>query len=216
MTVSAGGRPPAELDHLVYAVPDLARAVAHIADEWGIEPVPGGHHPGLGTRNALLSLGGKAYFEVIGPDPEQPEPQRPRPFGIDDLTAPRLVTWAARVTDLDQRIAAARARGHDPGDVLHLSRQAPGGDQISWRVTIDHSGAGDGLVPFLIDWGDAPHPTERELPQITITALWGEHPTPGDVTSRLAALGFDLEVEHGPQPALVASLETPAAVVELR
>ncbi|MFD0857049.1 VOC family protein, partial [Actinomadura adrarensis] len=104
------------LDHLVYAVPELEEGVAQVAELAGVAPVEGGPHPGLGTRNFLLGLGGRSYLETIGPDPEQAEPGRPRPFGIDELTGPGLVAWAMAVPsgDLDERVARARDAGHDP------------------------------------------------------------------------------------------------------
>ena len=53
----------------------------------GVRPSYGGAHPGLGTHNALLSLGHHSYLEIIAPDPNQPTPPRPRPFGLDELEA---------------------------------------------------------------------------------------------------------------------------------
>ncbi|MFC7743693.1 VOC family protein [Nocardiopsis composta] len=141
-----------ELDHIVYAVPDLAAAARDFARATGVEPAPGGAHPGWGTRNLLVGLGGRAYLEIIGPDPEQEEPGRPRPFGIDGLPGPGAVTWAVRAADLDGAVRRARAAGYDPGEARPMRRQVPGGPLLEWRLT-DPDAARPGAVPFLIDWG---------------------------------------------------------------
>ena len=56
------------VDHLVYATPDLSMGVQRIAEWLGVEPVPGGQHPGRGTRNALVALGPASYLEIVGPE----------------------------------------------------------------------------------------------------------------------------------------------------
>ena len=52
----------------------------------------GGSHPGLGTHNALLSLGDESYLEIIAPDPTQPKPDHPRIFGLDEGWPDGLLT----------------------------------------------------------------------------------------------------------------------------
>lgn len=118
-----------------------------------MRPVTGGSHPSLATANCLVGLSDGAYLEIIGPDPDQPNPGRARPFGIDDLTASRVVAWCVRPADLDRSIEAARARGYDPGSPQTMSRSAPDGGRLTWRLTSLPSDPADGLVPFLIDWG---------------------------------------------------------------
>ena len=93
-----------QIDHLVYATPDLSAGVERIEALLGVRATPGGQHPGEGTRNALIALGPTSYLEILAPDPEQPKPDRPRRFGIDTLSGPRLVTWAAKGRNLTQTV----------------------------------------------------------------------------------------------------------------
>ena len=53
-----------KLDHLMYAVPDLELGMQQIHELTGIKPVMGGSHPGVGTRNALLSFSADQYLEI--------------------------------------------------------------------------------------------------------------------------------------------------------
>ena len=41
-----------QVDHLVFACPDLEQGVEQIADLLGVRATPGGRHEGLGTHNA--------------------------------------------------------------------------------------------------------------------------------------------------------------------
>src|SRR5471030_1014335 len=85
-----------EIDHLVYATPDVDKTVEALGKLLGVKAAPGGRHPGRGTRNALIGLGPRCYLEIVGPDLEQPAPAQPRWFLIDSLHEARLVAWAAR------------------------------------------------------------------------------------------------------------------------
>lgn len=201
---------PPLLDHLVYATPDLAATVADFTRRTGVAPAPGGAHLGRGTRNYLVGLGGPYYLEIIGPDPDQPEPAQPRPFGADRLAAPTMVTWAIRPPDLDATVAAARAAGHDPGPVQPMSRQRPDGTRLAWRLTL---GDTVGALPFLIDWGDTAHPSAG-LPGVTLLGVSARVPDPTTVHRQLAALGTDLALTEGPDR-LTIRLDTPAGVLEL-
>ncbi|MEU3253594.1 VOC family protein [Streptomyces sp. NPDC006997] len=201
---------PAILDHLVLATPDLAATVADFTARTGVTPAPGGVHLGLGTRNYLVGLGGAAYLEIIGPDPEQSDPDGPRPFGVDGLTGPRTVSWAVRTTDLDAAIATARTRGHDPGPGHAMSRRTPDGALLSWRLT--GSAHPSGLVPFLIDWGTSAHPTAAGLPTTPLLELSATTPVPEEIHRILTALGTGLPLTRGPE-GMAYTLDTPRGPV---
>ncbi|MEU4645531.1 VOC family protein [Micromonospora sp. NPDC023814] len=205
----------ARLDHLVYAVPDLAAGVADVAARTGVTPVPGGRHPG-GTANYLVGFGPTSYLEIIGPDPEADPAVRPSAFGLDALTVPRLATWAVHPDDIEKTVGLARERGYDPGEIQPLSRRRPDGVLLSWRLTRREERAAGGLVPFLIDWGGTEHPARSGLPQVRLASFTATHPDPSVVRRDLAALGVELDVTAGPATALEAVLDTPRGSVTLR
>ncbi|GHG89189.1 VOC family protein [Streptomyces lanatus] len=206
---------PALLDHLVLATPDLAATVADFTRRTGVSPAPGGVHVGLGTRNHLVSLGGASYLEIIGPDPEQSEPGRPRPFDVDGLTGPRTVTWAISPPDLDAAIAAARAQGYDPGSAQPMSRRRPDGTLLQWRLTDGDDAHPSGLVPFLIDWSATTHPTASDLPTTPLLSLSASAPDPEEIRPLLAALDTDLDLTTGPV-GISFTVDTPKGPVTFR
>ncbi|MFJ9249865.1 VOC family protein [Streptomyces sp. NPDC101776] len=203
---------PVRLDHLVLATPELAATVADFTERTGIAPVAGGAHVGLGTRNYLVSLGGSRYLEIIGPDPEQPAPSGPRPFGIEGLATARTVTWAISPPDLDAAVAAARARGYDPGPVRAMSRRRPDGTLLEWRLTDGATAHPSGLVPFLIDWSSSPHPTTSGLPVAPLLELTATAPVPDEIRPLLSAVGAELALAEGPV-GLSFTVNTPRGAV---
>ena len=188
----------AVIDHLVLAVPDLDRAMDDVAREYGVRPMVGGRHEGLGTHNALVSFG-SSYLELIAPDPTQPDPDGPRPFGADGIERSTLVAWAVRpdVTageSLEALIAACRRVGHDPGDSVPMSRRTPSGAVLRWELTFPTM-AHDGLVPFLIDWGETSHPASNAPGGIELVTLSGATDDPDAANGVLTALGVSAFAE---------------------
>ena len=182
----------------------------------GVAATPGGCHPDWGTKNALIALGEETYLEIVGPDPARRAVGVPTLFGIDRLDGPTLVTWAAKACDLDSAVIAARADGLDLGDVTAGCRTTPDGGNLAWRLTDPFAGRAEGVVPFLIDWAEAPHPSAAAAPGCTLVGLHGEHPQPAALRPLLAALGVELEIVAAPRPVLVATIDSPHGRVELR
>jgi hypothetical protein len=202
------------IDHLIYAAPDLTAAVADLEDRFGVRAQAGGRHTGLGTHNALLALGPRTYLEIIAPDPGQPAPPVPRPFGLDDLAHGTLASWALTCDDIDQAVTEAQRQGYDPGPAGDGQRVEPAGTRLRWRATV--SATASDLVPFLICWGGTEHPA-RSAPQgLSLQSLRIEHPDPPSLTPALMALGADIEVTSAAAPALVATLSGPAGTKILR
>ena len=204
------------VDHLVYATPELQRGIDRIEQLFGLRATPGGQHPARGTRNALVALGPTSYLEIIGPDPEQPTPALPRPFGIDGLKEPRLVTWAVKGTDLDSLARDAVRKGVKLGEVIAGSRRRADGVLLTWRYTDPRTVVADGVVPFVIDWGGTPHPARTATAGASLIELRTEHPDPPPVQDLLKQLGLEIRVQRGPRAGLIATVDSPRGRVELR
>lgn len=204
------------LDHLVFAVRDLDTAVRDLAERLGIHPSPGGQHLGFGTRNYLLSLGVETYLEIIGPDPEQPDPEGRRPLGVDIVQQPSLVAWAVKATDIEQQVKCARARGYDPGAVRSMSRTLPDGSTLGMRrTTFPEDETLPNPVPFLIDWESTAHPSATSSQGLRLLEFRAEVPDPKEVEAKLTALGVDLRLSEGKANELIATVEGPLGVVRL-
>ncbi len=203
------------VDHIIYGAPSLETGVESVEGLLGVRAAMGGKHVGLGTHNALLSLGDGAYLEIIAPDPEQTAPSRPLPFGLDVPGKPRLVTWAIKAPDIEARAERAKAAGVDLGPVLRMSRERPDGLRLEWALTYREGMLGDGLAPFLIAWEPGPHPSETSPGGCRLVSLRGEHPEPERIAGMLSKLGVDLPVWPGAAPRLIASIECPKGTVAL-
>ncbi len=210
---------PAQLDHLVVAATSLADGIEYVAELTGVAPQPGGKHVAMGTHNALLRLGERAYLEIIAIDPDAPRPSRPRWFDLDDIALqselterPQLVHWVARTTDIERSAAACPI-------ALGVITAAERGD-YRWRITIPDDGKrpGKGIVPTLIQWDVPIHPADR-LPQsgVSIAGVAATHPDPALVRAALAGLGLAdaLNVTYERDARLAAMLQTPRGLATL-
>lgn len=180
--------PTTAFDHLVVIAPTRESGVRWVTGRVGVEPVEGGAHSTMGTHNALLRLGDRAYLEVIAVDPRAARPPRPRWFDLDRLApgaAPRLATWVARTSDVR---AAASASPVPPGPVEPMSRGS-----LAWSITIPQDGGLllDGAAPLLIEWPDGVHPA-TSLPEsgCSLEALEIHHPQVRLLERMLDAIGF--------------------------
>lgn len=203
------------LDHLVYGAPALDPAIDDIERLLGVRPAYGGKHAGGLTHNALLSLGTGSYLEIIAPVANAKASTEPLPFGLDSLTTPRLVTWAVAVDDVDGRARAARKRGYDPGAIVAGARELPDGSSLTWRLALRPQPAGDGLVPFIIQWLSQAHPSTTSPAGCQFVSLRAEHPEPASIQAVLDALAVRMEVVSGPAPRLIATIDSPNGRVEL-
>jgi hypothetical protein len=207
----------AALDHLLLGAPDLDAAVAWFDETAGVRPVVGGSHPGMGTRNALVSLGGRQYLEIIAPDPAQSAYN----FHIDvrALPEPRLVTWAAATPAIEGVVSAARSAGLKVFGPADGSRVRPDGTALRWRsagVVADLRMGTVDPVPFFIEWASgSPHPAADSPGGCRLRAFELSHPDPERLQRVLATIGVDAAVTRAPAAALAAVITTPDGEVRL-
>lgn len=209
------------LDHVVVASGSLGAGSAWLEERLGVALQPGGRHLGWGTHNRLLNLEGGTYLELIAPDPKQPPPAAPRPFGLDrpDLRAricqrPRLIHYVLRTPRLQEALARI---GYDPGPVSAMAR----GD-LRWRITLPASGdpAAGGLLPTLIQWDielATRHPASV-LPMRAVRLQTLRVAAPPAVAALLAGLDADPRFRLGAAEGgrgLRAELATPNGLVVL-
>lgn len=204
----------APLDHLVYATPDLEATCRDLEILLGVHASPGGQHPGRGTHNALISIGPNAYLEIIGPDPLQPK-TRAVWFGIDQLIAPKLITWAVRISGLEFFVKEISPNAK-VGAVRSGARKTPDGATLSWQLTEPQLVHGVGLVPFLIEWNSRQHPAATAISGPKLVQLRIEHPEPELIREQLSFLRLEVAIEQGSSPALVAVFQGANDLIELR
>ncbi len=205
-----------ELDHLLYATPDVDATVAELEDRFGVEFRPGGRHPAWATRNRILPLGDRLYLEVIGPDHDAPAPERPRILGLDTLAAPSLRWWAVRPFLLPLTCGEFETAGYVPGEIIQGRRELEAGGELAWQMTDPHTRLLDGLLPLVIDWEyDSAHPGDDSTPGVNLSDFRLEHPDHAVLGPVFENLRLQ-PVHAADSPALVARFDTPNGVVELR
>ncbi len=197
-------------DHFAILARSLDEGCEWVSKHLGVDPVPGGEHPLMGTHNRLLSLGPKAYLEVIAINPAAPSPGRPRWFDLDNFDGPPCVgNWVAASDDLGGDLALMPA---GTGLPMALSR----GD-LRWTMAVPDDGRlpFDGASPALIEWTCDAHPAQR-LPDmgLRLKSLEISHPEADALDRHLGALLNDpaITLHPGPAKALRATIETPSGL----
>jgi len=204
-----------QVDHLVYATPDLNRTVSELEKLLGVKAAPGGRQEARGTWNALISLGPGSYLEIVAPDPQATTSAKP-PWWLKDLKSDRIVAWAVKGSELEVLRANALQNDIPLGEVVSGERVRPDGVRLTWRFTSPKVPVADGIVPFFIDWGSSPHPAQTSPQGVKLVGVRAEHPDHVRVGHMLEQLNVDLVVTAGAAPALIATVEGQHGRVEIR
>jgi Glyoxalase-like domain len=204
-------------DHLLFGVSDLDQGIDWFERHAGVRAVMGGVHPGRGTRNALVSLGGVHYLEIIAPDPAQTV--RDRPFQLSTLTEPRLINFAVRTNNIDRTAASLRRAGVPAIGPREGSRRTASGGLLRWKALGVESRFQSGEIdpiPFFIEWAsDSTHPSKNAPTGCVMEDLRFEHPRADELGAAWRAIGLEANVATGHQVRIVALVQTPKGHLEL-
>jgi hypothetical protein len=202
---------PKVLDHILYAGPDRDGMIEDFARLSGVRAGIGGVHPGLGTHNALVSLGPHCYFELIATDPAQDVPG-----SMGDLfrryDSPRLFAYMVRASDLEG-IRDVLAEQGIAADLFAASRQTPDGRTLRWRLLMPDDNRFGNCLPKFIDWLDTPLPGGSAVPGCSLIDFHVGHPDAHALSELLGRLDIAIDLAAADRPCLRARLRTPNGVL---
>ncbi len=193
------------IDHVILATPDVEAVSDQLFSALGVRPTFGGVHSDGGSQNSLLSLGDVTYLEVLGPGPVVVESSR-------DQAAARALKWpdiamlSAGNTDLATVSEIASELGL-PTTPLPGSRKKPDGTMLEWDMMMVRSEKYKGLVPFFIDWKDAPHPSTTSAQGALMTDIFVTHPEPDELAKIYDAFGLSIPVLFGNAPGIFVTIK---------
>ena len=201
-----------QVDHVLFGVPALQEGISLIHSLLGTSPVLGGKHPGVGTHNALLSLGPRTYLEVIAPDPSQEVAKQDLPYGLADLKEPKLITWAVRPANWRVHVRQTELLGLETS-LRNGSRMRPDGMLLEWQSAllsppVKFEGQElTGLLPFAIEWHSSQHPADSAPGNIHLESLALMHPCPNVLARLIDRLSLPCSVEVGNRATIKATIQ---------
>jgi hypothetical protein len=185
------------LDHFMWVTPDLDATVKEFTAMCGVAPAAGGVHPGVGTRNFLMSLGPDTYLEIMGPDPAQTL-EGTLGGRLASLEAPTLYTYALRTDDIAATFARMKRQGYaavSPTGAaltapLAMRRETADGTRLSWDLFMLGGHAFGLFLPFFIQWHSDRHPARTSPRGCSLADFWIGQPEPQRLKDAQAGIGW--------------------------
>lgn len=184
----------AGLDHILIGVPNLESGIASFEKATGVSPTRGGRHPMRGTENALVSLGGGAYLEIIAPQAAASDDD---PFVkyLRHLPSPSVVGWAVHVPDISSATERLNRAGFQTSAPQPGSRITPDGKKLEW-TTFEVQQPAIETAPFIIRWSDSTvHPSIAEA-KCSLISFQVEEPKSSDLERMLSSLNVTIPVRN--------------------
>jgi catechol 2,3-dioxygenase-like lactoylglutathione lyase family enzyme len=134
-----------KFDHLVIRVRDLDAALSDYS-ALGLTVTPGGEHPTLGSKNALIPFADDTYIELIAFKPREapvvPDPKASpmvKRVGVWEASKEGMVDFALVPGDAGAALAAAKQRGLVLDGPFPGSRKRPDGQEVAWQFGVPAS-----------------------------------------------------------------------------
>ncbi len=163
---------PRIIDHIVYSVLNLEKAMDDLEVKLGIRPTFGGYHKSQGTKNALLNLGNDCYLEILAIDRTNKDIKSPRWMGVDLITEPKITRWAIKSEDIKRDSQTIKRYDKSMGEIFQGSRVTGSGDLLAWKMILPLANPDIELIPFMVDWSDSAfHPTEKIREKCKLLAI---------------------------------------------
>lgn len=206
-----------KIDHIVYAVSDLERAINECEEKLGVRPIFGGYHKTFGTKNALINLNNGIYFELLAIDTTNTHIMPPRWMGIDFLTKNQITRWALKSSSLQSDSAIVKKHNPEMGEIRNGSRNSADGPLLQWELIMPLASPEVELVPFFLDWSATEkHPAEI-LPNMgcALLELYGTHPNPESFASIFESLGYKFSIKPSNEITIKSVIRGPKGSIEI-
>jgi hypothetical protein len=205
------------IDHLVYSVPDLDKAMDDLENLLGIRPIFGGHHTTKGTKNALLNLGEGCYLEILAVDDQNKDIQPPRWMGIDLIEKPKMTRWCLKSNNLENDAKVIKAHLNTMGEISGGQREIGDGKLLKWEMILPLAAPEVELIPFMVNWGNSTaHPTDGLEAKCQLLKLELTHPSPDSLITLFKNLSLSpFKIEKGEEVKILAHLRCPNGLVQL-
>ena len=205
------------IDHLVYGVPDLEKAISELELLLGVRAIEGGRHKTKGTRNALINLGSKCYLELLAIDRDS-NVVRPRWMGIDHLTSAKCLRWSLQTQAIEQDADLLSTYDPQLAKIDEGQRWTPDNKLLKWQMTLPLASPEVELMPFLIDWSQsAQHPADNLPEQCRLRCLDLSTPHPSKaqiVLNKFCGIG-EIIIGFSNETKIIATIESPHGIVKL-
>lgn len=204
------------IDHLVYAVPDLEKAMDNFENLTGIRPVFGGYHTTRGTKNAVVNLGNKCYLEILAIDETNKNSSVPRWMGVDFIKEAQMTRWALKSEDLEKDSTILKKYNTNFGEMSGGERKTAEDKLLKWKMILPLAAPAIDLAPFMCDWKESEaHPTDGLPQQCELMNLHFTHSSPNLALQLFSELGIHSNVLKGKSAKIFAEINTPKGIIKL-